>query len=118
MFRFENLEVWQEAMNLCERIYRMTQSFPANEQYGLTSQIRRSAVSISANIAEGAGRSTDSDFARFLDIAFGSLMESVSHLSLAKRLRFIDEPSHQDVYTACESIGKMLTSFRNRLRNS
>ena len=116
MFRFENLEVWQEAMNLCERVYRRSQTFPAAEQYGITSQVRRSAVSISANIAEGAGRSTDGDFARFLDIAFGSLMETVSHLTLARRLQFLDEPSHQEVYTACESIGKMLSSFRNRLR--
>ncbi len=116
MFRFENLEVWQDAMNLCERVYRLSQSFPAAEQYGITSQVRRSAVSVSANIAEGAGRSTDGDFARFLDIAFGSLMETVSHLTLAKRLRFVDENSHQEVYADCERIGKMLTSFRNRLR--
>jgi len=116
MFRFEQLEVWQESMNLCERVYRLSQSFPAAEQYGITSQVRRSAVSISANIAEGAGRSTDGDFARFLDIALGSLMETVSHLTLAKRLQFLDESKHKEVYEACESIGRMLTSFRNRLR--
>lgn len=116
MFRFEQLEVWQESMNLSERVYRLSQSFPAAEQYGITSQVRRSAVSISANIAEGAGRSTDGDFARFLDIAFGSLMETVSHLTLAKRLELIEEAAFQDVYQTCESIGRMLTSFRNRLR--
>jgi four helix bundle protein len=116
MFRFENLEVWQEAMSLCERVYRLSQAFPATEQYGITSQVRRSAVSVSANIAEGAGRATDGDFARFLDIAFGSLMETVSHLSLAHRLTFVDDVAYQAVYADCERIGKMLTSFRNRLR--
>lgn len=117
MFRFENLDVWQEAMNLCERIYRVSQSFPAAEQYGLTSQVRRSVVSISANIAEGAGRGTDPEFVRFLDIATGSLMETVSHWSLASRLQFISESDFREVYEQCERIGKMISSLRNRLRN-
>ena len=116
MFRFEQLEIWQASMALCERVYRLSQSFPVAEQYGITSQVRRSALSISANIAEGAGRSTDGDFARFIDIAFGSLMETVSHLTLAKRLQLIEEATFQEVYESCESIGRMLTSFRNRLR--
>lgn len=116
MFRFENLDVWQEAMNLCERIYRVSQSFPAAEQYGLTSQVRRSAVSISANIAEGAGRGTDPEFVRFLDIATGSLTETVSHWSLASRL-LISESDFREVYNQCERIGKMISSLRNRLRN-
>jgi four helix bundle protein len=117
MFRFEQLEIWQVSMALCERVYRISQSFPAAEQYGITSQVRRSAVSISANIAEGAGRSSDADFARFIDISFGSLMETVSHLNLAKRIQLLDDASYQELYEKCESIGKMLTSFRNRLRS-
>ncbi len=117
MFRFEQLEIWQASMTLCERVYRLSQSFPAAEQYGITSQVRRSAVSISANIAEGAGRSSDADFARFIDISFGSLMETVSHLNLAKRIQLLDDASYQELYEKCESIGKMLTCFRNRLRS-
>lgn len=83
----------------------------------MTSQVRRSVVSISANIAEGAGRGTDPEFVRFVDIATGSLMETVSHWSLASRLQLISESDFREVYDQCELIGKMISSLRNRLRN-
>jgi len=85
MFKFEKLDVWQESINLADDVYGITQSFPADERFGLTSQMRRSAVSVSANIAEGSGRGTNRDFVRFVEIAFGSLMETISHLTVAKR---------------------------------
>jgi four helix bundle protein len=82
-FRFENLTVWQSARRLSGEVYSATQGFPKEELFGLTSQIRRAAVSIGANIAEGSGRNSDADFARFLEIAYGSAMELASLLYLA-----------------------------------
>src|SRR6478609_320774 len=88
-FRFEKLEIWQAARALNVEIYRTTRNFPPAESYGLTSQMRRAAVSISANIAEGAGRNSDRDFAHFLEQAYASAMELASHIFLASDLGFI-----------------------------
>lgn len=82
-FRFEKLTVWQSARRLSGEIYAVTQSFPKEEMFGLTSQIRRAAVSIVANIAEGSGRNSDADFAHFLEIAYGSSMELAALLYVA-----------------------------------
>jgi four helix bundle protein len=90
MFRFEKLEVWQKAIELACHIYTISGAFPGNEGFGLTSQMRRSAVSISSNIAEGIGRTSDVDFARFLEIAYGSLMEVVSQAQIAKVAGFFE----------------------------
>ena len=83
MFGFEKLEVWQEGIVFADEVYRATRDFPGDERFGLTSQLRRSAVSVAANIAEGSGRGSRKDFTRFVEIAFGSLMETVSHLAIA-----------------------------------
>jgi four helix bundle protein len=90
-FRFEKLEVWQEAIDYAKAVYAYTKDFPADERFGLTSQMRRSAVSISANIAEGSSRFADKDFARFVEIAYGSLMENVSEAVIAKEQGFFGE---------------------------
>ena len=82
-FRFEKLTVWQSARRLCGEVYVATQAFPKEELFGLTSQIRRAAVPISANIAEGSGRNSDADFAHFLEIAYGSAMELAALLHVA-----------------------------------
>jgi four helix bundle protein len=74
MFRFEKLDVWQRSIEFASRIYEATRSFPADERFGLTNQMRRAGVSISSNIAEGSGRVSDVDFARFVEIAYASLM--------------------------------------------
>lgn len=87
-FRFQKLNVWQDARRLNLAAYRLAQSFPASEQFGLTSQVRRAAVSISANIAEGSGRNSDRDFAHFLEQSYGSAMELASHLFLAGDLGY------------------------------
>ncbi len=100
MFRFEKLDVWPEAIALSDRVYEAT---------------RRSAVSISANIAEGSGHGTDPECRRFIEIASGSLMETVSHLTIASRQRFLSEPDFRDLDDHCERIEKMLRSLRNRL---
>ncbi len=85
-FNFEKLEVWWEAQALAERVYQATRAFPGDERFGLTTQVRRAAVSISSNIAEGSSRASRLDFARFIEIAAGSVFELVSQLSLATRL--------------------------------
>jgi four helix bundle protein len=85
MFGFEKLDVWQLPIEYSDDVYATTRSFPSDERFGLTNQIRRASVSISSNIAEGSGRSSRKDFARFVEIAFGSLLETVSHLSIARR---------------------------------
>lgn len=115
-FQFENLDVWREAIALCDEVYFATRRFPDDERFGLTSQIRRASVSIAANIAEGRSRSTDRDFQRFLEIATGSLMETVSHLIIAHRQKMLDDNSFHSLYTTCERIGKMLSSLRNALK--
>ena len=78
MFNFEKLDVWQEAINFVDLIYELTGAFPSDERFGLTNQMRRAAVSISSNIAEGSSRASRTDFARFVEIASGSLFEVVS----------------------------------------
>jgi four helix bundle protein len=103
MFRFEKLEVWQKAIEHAARVYEATRSFPDNERFGLTSQMRRSAVSLSSNIAEGSGRTSDVDFARFLEIAYGSLMEVVSQAKVAKLQGFL------------ERVARMLSGLRTSL---
>jgi four helix bundle protein len=89
--RFEDLEVWQEAQLLAVEVYHVTRSFPKDEIYAMTSQLRRAASSISANIAEGFGRSTVKDKIHFYTIAYGSLLEVKNFLYLAQKLDYIDE---------------------------
>ena len=88
---FKELKVWSKAHELTVAIYRLTRTFPRDEIYGLTSQERRSTASIGANIAEGCGRHSDGELARFLQIARGSASETEYHLLLAKDLRFLSE---------------------------
>lgn len=116
MFNFEKLEVWQRGVELANAIYRVTRTYPADERFGLTSQTRRAAVSIAANIAEGRGRGTDRDFARFLEIAYGSLMEVVSHLAIAKSQSLINEENYSDLYQKAEQLARMLSGLRKSLK--
>ena len=88
MFNFEKLEVWQKAIDFADLIYNETRRFPAEERFGLTNQLRRAAVSISSNIAEGSSRSSKTDFARFTEIAAGSVFEAVSQAFIALRQAF------------------------------
>lgn len=115
MFRFEKLEVWHKAIEFSDVVYRVTRSFPSDERFGLTSQVRRSAVSVPANIAEGSGRATDRDFARFVGIAYGSLMESISHLEVARRQTFLDEDNYCDLNGQAERLARMLSGLKKSL---
>ncbi len=85
MFKFEKLDVWQKAIDFADLVYSKTKSFPVDERFGLTNQMRRAAVSISSNIAERSARISDADFAPFVEIATGSLFEVVSEATVAKR---------------------------------
>lgn len=113
---FRTLKVWENAHYLTLEIYKATATFPRNELYGLTSQMRRSSVSIPANIAEGCGRGSNSDLARFLQIAFGSASELEYHLLLAHDLGFIDDITHGQLTTQVTEIKRMLSSLIKKVR--
>lgn len=113
---YENLDVWKKGIALASFVYRLTREFPRDELYGLTSQIRRASVSISSNIAEGAGRGTKKDFLRFVMIALGSLNEVESQLHISRQLGYLKEHSFQEALRQTQDLGKMLGGFRNYLK--
>jgi four helix bundle protein len=108
---FKELKVWQKAHQLALDAYQMTSRFPREEMFGLTSQIRRAAVSIAANIAEGRGRGGDGDFKRFLQIAQGSAAELDYELLLARELHYITPEQHAGIQSQVEEVGRMLNRF-------
>jgi len=110
---YENLKVWQESMELVEIIYKLTSTFPNDEVFNLTSQIKRSVVSIPSNIAEGKGRNSDKEFKQFLFIARGSLFELRTQLEIARRLNYIK--SDKNLKQKIIAIESMLNSFINKL---
>jgi len=118
MFNFEKLEVWQEAITLADSVYSITRTFPDAGRFGLTNQMRRAAVSISSNLAEGSSRSSRPDFARFVEIATGSLFEVVSQATISKRQAFLSEADFNRLYSACEKQSKMLSGLRRSLLES
>ena len=113
---FKNLVVWQEAMNLVEMVYLQTKTFPKEEMFGLTSQIRRAAVSIPANIAEGNGRRTRKEYLRFLSIANGSIKELETHLLIAERINLLTKETSKQIQTQLQSVGRLLTALRKSLK--
>lgn len=114
MFNFEKLETWQEAINFADLVYSMTRNFPDQERFGLTNQMRR-AVSISSNLAEGSSRTSRQDFARFVEIASGSLFEVVSQSFIGRNQGFLGGDDFNRLYTAAEKQGKMLSGLRASL---
>jgi four helix bundle protein len=112
MFNFEKLETWQKAIAFADMVYELTRRFPAEEKFGLTNQMRRAAVSISSNIAEGTARNSKNDYARFSEIATGSLFEVVSQSFIGKRQGLLSEVDFRKLYTAAEEQGKMLSGLR------
>jgi len=115
---FKELKLWQKARILVKDVYLTTQSFPKEEVFGLTSQVRRSAVSIGANIAEGCGRGTNAQLLYFLDIAHGSSCELETLLILASDLRYIEEEVCSELLTKVNEIQKMNIGFKNTLKTS
>ena len=107
---FKDLVVWQKAMQLVREVYALTKSFPTDERYALTDQLRRAVVSIPSNIAEGSGRSSNADYGHFLAIARGSLYETMTQLQVAVDLGYILEIT-PDLDALINEIGRMLTSM-------
>jgi four helix bundle protein len=115
MFNFEKLGVRQKELDFADIIYRETRVFPAEERFGLTDQLRRAAVSIPSNIAEGSSRLSKNDFARFTEIAAASLFEVVSHSFIARRQNFLPTEAFLKIYAAAEEESRMLSGLRRSL---
>jgi four helix bundle protein len=112
MNNFKDLVVWKKAVNFAVLIYKETDCFPKTEVYGITSQIRRAASSIAANIAEGAGRNSDKEFIHFLSIALGSINEVETFLCIAKELEYIAEENNNKLLLATAELNKMLRALQ------
>jgi four helix bundle protein len=103
------------AVDLADAVYRVTKGFSKDEQFGLTSQMRRSSVSISANIAEGSGRTTPRDRVRFIEIPYGSLMETVSHMEIARRQGMMTGDDHSQIYGNAHRLARVLSGLRDSI---
>jgi four helix bundle protein len=108
---YQELIVWQKAMDLVEEIYAASKTFPREEVYGLTSQLRRAAVSIPSNIAEGQGRRTTADFIRHLSISYGSLRELETQTLIAARLRYLPVGRCQIILKMAGEVGRLLNGL-------
>ena len=107
----KNLDVWKKSMDLVESIYKLTQAFPDSEKFGLTNQMRRAAVSVPSNIAEGAARKGDKELIQFLYIALGSIAELETQYSIALRLQFVNKD--ENIEETMLNVKKMLLGFKN-----
>lgn len=116
MKKFKNLKVWQKGIELVKNIYKSSRKFPKEELYGLTSQMRRSAISVPSNIAEGSGRGTDKDFNRFLDIALGSSFELETQLIIAHELEFLSNESFNNLNKELDEEQKMIVGLQKSLK--
>ena len=112
----QRLDVWKKSIDFVVALYDATEKFPKGERFGLTSQLRRDAVSIAANIAEGAGRKTAKEFGYFLSNSQGSASEVETELLIAYRLRFLPDSSYRTLSLALDDIGRMLTGLARHVR--
>ncbi len=112
---YRDLVVWQRAMTLIEEVYKLSSTFPKQEQFGITSQVRRACISIAANIAEGHSRGTRKDYAHFISMARGSLAEVETYLILAGRLKLANRDDLTPTWHLAEEVSKMLTALHHRL---
>ncbi|GAA4959596.1 four helix bundle protein [Algibacter aquimarinus] len=117
MNNYKELKVWQKSMELAEEVYKITSNFPKEEKFGLISQIRRSAISIPSNIAEGAGRNSNKEFRNFLGIANGSSNELNTQLILSIKIGFIQENNLELAFSLMNEVQKMLFSLINKFSN-
>ncbi len=111
-YYFEKLDVWQISIDFCSVIYKLTETFPTEEKYGLVSQLRRAAVSVPTNIAEGISRETYKDQARFSTIAYGSLMEVLNLLIIAQNLKLIEHKKYLETRKEIDEISNKLNSLK------
>jgi len=117
MFTHKNLDVWKRSMDLVDKVYTITEDFPAKEQFGLTSQIRRAGVSVPVNISEGAARHSPRDYIRFIRISFGSLSEMETLCLISKRRGFINENDLNMLLEEMRIIGSQLSKLIKSLEN-
>jgi four helix bundle protein len=115
MHQFKELLIWKKSRLFCSKIYNVTASFPNEEKFGITNQLRKASVSISSNIAQGASRNSNKDFARFLEIAIGSAYEVETQLLISSDLGFINEQDITELINLLEKITKMTSGFRATL---
>lgn len=113
---FRDLQIWQKSMSMVTSIYQTTSSFPKSEMFSLTSQIRRSAVSVPSNIAEGFGRRSLGDYLRFLQIAFGSLFELQTQIEIAANLNYLQKTEFDQLYSQSREIERMMSSMIQKLK--
>ncbi len=116
MHNFRELNIWKISKNFCKEIYRVSNTFPKSELYGLTSQLTRACVSIPSNIAEGCGRETSKDTARFITIAIGSAYEVETQLIIASEIDFLNNDDYNELLNTIHHIQKMLYNFRKTLK--
>ena len=115
-FRFEKLQVWQDARKFTVEIYKLTSNFPKSEKYALTDQLRRAGVSIALNIAEGSDRKSDKDFIRFLRMSIGSLEEVVTGLYIAKDLGYLDDKEFEKLYKKANILVSKINALINSIK--
>jgi len=115
---YRELIAWQKAMDFVAAVYRVTRSFPKEELYGVTSQLRRAAVSIPSNIAEGQGRQTTGEFRQFLGHARGSLLETETQILLSERLEYLDHKTTEDLLRQAAEVGRILNGLMASLQGS
>lgn len=114
---YKNLKIWQRSVTFCTLVYSTSKAFPESEKFGLTSQIRRAAVSVSSNIAEGAGRKSRADFIRFLRMAEGSANEVETHILIAQNLNFINHETAKILINEINQILKMIGGFTKKIQD-
>lgn len=115
MHNFRKLVIWTRSIDLVTRIYQLTNTFPSHERFGLISQMQRAAVSIPTNIAEGSAKTSNKDFARFLEISIGSLLELETEITIALNLKYIDSLVFENIQNKIIELQKMITGFKNKL---
>ncbi|NVJ47759.1 MAG: four helix bundle protein [Cytophagia bacterium] len=115
MHKYRELEIWKRAIDLTVDVYALTQRFPEDEKFGLTSQIKRAAVSVPSNIAEGAGRNSNKEFNQFLGISTGSIFEVETQLILAERLNFLSSDQIEEVLNRSNELVRMTKSLKSKL---
>ena len=115
---YKELLVWQKSMTLVTDIYKATDLFPKTELFGLASQLKRAAISVPSNIAEGQGRDSTKEFLYHLSVAYGSLMESETQIQIAVNLSYIDQPGADQLLAQCGEVGRMLNGLTRSLRTS
>jgi four helix bundle protein len=115
---YQELVAWQKAMDLVESVYRVSQQFPREEVYSLTAQVRRAAISIPSNIAEGQGRNTTRDFLHFLSIARGSIKEVETQLLIAERLQYTTQQTTATLLEQTQQVGRLVSGLSNALKKT